>query len=110
MGKYVCDVNAPNIKFRYGYHAVPSMGHLHMHVISQDFSSPCLKTKKHYNSFTTDYFVNAKEFIKELQSHGKVKNRKSNSSLLNSDIKCHCCGKGQKNMPTLKKHLEQCYK
>lgn len=30
-----------------------------MHVISQDFSSSCLKTKKHWNSFTTEYFVDA---------------------------------------------------
>ena len=33
--------------------------HLHMHVISQDFDSPCLKTKKHWNSFTTSYFVDS---------------------------------------------------
>jgi len=30
-----------------------------MHAISQDFDSGCLKTKKHWNSFTTDYFVDA---------------------------------------------------
>ena len=32
---------------------------LHMHVISQDFDSPSLKTKKHWNSFTTEYFVDS---------------------------------------------------
>ena len=31
--------------------------HVHLHVISQDFDSPCLKNKKHWNSFTTDYFI-----------------------------------------------------
>ncbi|CAF0856807.1 unnamed protein product [Rotaria sordida] len=30
--------------FRYGYHAIPSMSLLHMHVISQDFISDSLKT------------------------------------------------------------------
>ena len=30
-----------------------------MHVISQDFDSASLKTKKHWNSFTTAYFVDA---------------------------------------------------
>jgi len=30
--------------FRYGYHAIPSMALLHMHVISQDFISDSLKT------------------------------------------------------------------
>lgn len=40
-----------------GFHAVPSMHHLHMHVISKDMISPCLKSKVHWNSFTTDYFI-----------------------------------------------------
>lgn len=31
--------------------------HVHLHVISQDFDSPCLKNKKHWNSFTTGYFI-----------------------------------------------------
>lgn len=39
-----------------------SYSHVHLHVISQDFDSPCLKNKKHWNSFTTDYFI---------ESHGK---------------------------------------
>ena len=34
-----------SVEFRCGFHAVPSMAQLHMHVISQDFVSPCLKTK-----------------------------------------------------------------
>ena len=32
----------------------------HLHVISQDFDSPSLKNKKHWNSFTTPYFVDSK--------------------------------------------------
>lgn len=32
---------------------------LHLHVISQDFDSPALKTKKHWNSFTTEYFIDS---------------------------------------------------
>ncbi|CAJ1052304.1 aprataxin isoform X2 [Xyrichtys novacula] len=60
--------HASSLRFRTGYHAIPSMSHVHLHVISQDFDSPCLKNKKHWNSFTTDYFI---------ESHGK---RKSNAS------------------------------
>lgn len=41
-----------------------SNSHVHLHVISQDFDSPCLKNKKHWNSFTTDYFM---------ESHGESK-------------------------------------
>lgn len=42
---------------RVGVHAVPSLRNLHIHVITQDFYSPYLKNKRHYNSFTTDFFV-----------------------------------------------------
>lgn len=42
---------------RAGVHAAPSLANFHIHVISQDFESPCLKHKKHYNSFTTEFFV-----------------------------------------------------
>lgn len=44
-------------ELRAGFHAVPSMHRLHMHVISTDMNSPCLKTKVHWNSFTTDFFI-----------------------------------------------------
>lgn len=43
--------------FKIGYHAEPSMQQLHLHVISTDFNSPSLKTKKHWNSFNTAFFV-----------------------------------------------------
>lgn len=46
-----------NKQFKMGYHAEPSMSYLHMHVISTDMNSTCLKTKKHWNSFTTDFFI-----------------------------------------------------
>ena len=36
-----------------------TFSHVHMHVISDDFISPCLKTKKHWNSFTTGYFIHS---------------------------------------------------
>lgn len=42
---------------RAGFHAVPSMQRLHMHIISTDMVSPCLKTKIHWNSFTTKFFL-----------------------------------------------------
>lgn len=37
--------------FRIGYHAIPSMHLLHLHVISIDFDSEKLKTGKHWSSF-----------------------------------------------------------
>lgn len=46
-----------NTFIKAGVHSIPSLSNLHIHVITQDFYSPCLKHKKHYNSFTTDFFV-----------------------------------------------------
>lgn len=42
---------------RAGIHSIPSLSNLHIHVITQDFHSVRLKNKKHYNSFTTKFFV-----------------------------------------------------
>lgn len=43
------DITRPHLpthSFLYGFHAIPSMRYLHMHVISDDFQSDKLKTKK----------------------------------------------------------------
>lgn len=45
--------------FKIGYHAEASMFRLHLHVISDDMNSPSVKTKKHWNSFNTDFFLNS---------------------------------------------------
>lgn len=96
------------LEFRHGYHASPSMARLHMHVISQDFVSPCLKTKKHWNSFTTEFFVDAQQVIDTLESKGEVKfDRGWCEDLLKLPLKCHKCDTVLSNMPKLKSHLEQ---
>lgn len=46
-----------NNYIRAGVHAEPSLANLHVHVITQDFCLARLKNKKHYNSFTTAFFV-----------------------------------------------------
>ena len=56
-----------------GFHAVPSMTRLHLHVISQDFDSPCLKNKKHWNSFTTEFFLSHQDVVSQLETNGKVR-------------------------------------
>lgn len=42
---------------RWGFHADPTMAQLHMHVVSDDFRGFGLKTAKHWNSFTTSFFI-----------------------------------------------------
>ena len=45
------------VPIRLGYHAIPSLSLLHLHIVSSDLESPALKNKKHWNSFATPFFV-----------------------------------------------------
>ncbi|XP_048052084.1 aprataxin isoform X1 [Megalobrama amblycephala] len=98
--------DAHKLRFRLGYHAVPSMSHVHLHVISQDFDSPCLKNKKHWNSFTTDYFVESQDVVTMLECDGKVTVKDGASELLKLPLRCHVCHKEQPTIPKLKEHLK----
>lgn len=99
------------IRFRMGFHAIPSMKQLHMHLISQDFESDALKNKKHWNSFTTRFFVDSNRFIGILEDQGSIFfDKKEYEALLSSDLKCCFCGASIGNMPTLKDHIRKCPK
>ncbi|XP_056103212.1 aprataxin isoform X2 [Rhinichthys klamathensis goyatoka] len=98
--------DAHKLHFRMGYHAIPSMSHVHLHVISQDFDSPCLKNKKHWNSFTTDYFVESQDVVAMLERDGKVTVKEGASELLKLPLRCHACRKEQPTIPKLKEHLK----
>eukprot|EP00891_Asterochloris_glomerata_P006087 jgi/Astpho2/6087/Aster-04034 len=54
--------------FKLGFHSVPSMRQLHLHVISQDFNSISLKNKKHWNTFTTAFFLPLSEVLRKLEA------------------------------------------
>lgn len=96
------------LKFRMGYHAVPSMQQVHMHVISQDFDSLRLKNKKHWNSFTSAFFLEADWVIAELEKKGCVQLDKARyEAMLKEPLKCHVCGALPTNIPMLKAHIKQ---
>ncbi|EDV29913.1 uncharacterized protein TRIADDRAFT_18245 [Trichoplax adhaerens] len=95
------------LEFRIGYHAIPSMTPLHVHVISQDFNSDCLKTKKHWNSFTTSFFLLSTNIIQELERKKSISlNKELYQSFLASPLQCHKCKYSPKHMPDLKQHLK----
>ncbi|XP_078009177.1 aprataxin isoform X4 [Phascolarctos cinereus] len=100
-------VDSKHLLFRLGYHAFPSMSHVHLHVISQDFDSPCLKNKKHWNSFNTDYFIESQDVIKMIQKDGKVTVAEGTSDLLKLPLRCHICKEQQPTIPQLKDHLRK---
>ncbi|KAL6256246.1 hypothetical protein P5V15_012362 [Pogonomyrmex californicus] len=94
-------------EFIIGYHAMPSMQRLHLHLISTDFNSPCLKTKSHWNSFTTPFFLHSSNVCRELREEGEIKKISMQKCMdyLKTDLKCYKCSMQPKNMPDLKRHL-----
>ena len=102
--------NNKEVEFRCGFHAIPSMSQVHMHVISQDFVSPCLKTKRHWNSFNTKYFIEAEDVYQSISKNGVVPttSEEDGKSLLMMEVKCHKCQYTPKGMGTqFKQHLEE---
>ncbi|XP_018313963.1 aprataxin isoform X1 [Mycetomoellerius zeteki] len=109
MHDVACDLikDETDYEFFMGYHAMPSMQRLHLHVISTDFNSPCLKTKYHWNSFTTPFFLHSQDVCRQLRIDGEIKKipQQLCTDYLNTKLKCHKCSTQPKNMPDLKRHL-----
>ncbi|KAB8072185.1 HIT-like domain-containing protein [Aspergillus leporis] len=88
-----------------GVHAVPSMNHLHIHVISIDRYSDWLKHKKHYNSFSTPFFVPIDDFP---LAQDDARRHPTREGYLRRDYICWRCGKDYGNkFSELKVHLEE---
>ena len=88
-----------------GVHAGPSMNHLHIHVLSADRQSECLRHKKHYNSFNTPFLVRLEEFP---LAEDDIRRKPSHGGYLKADMVCWRCGKnfGSK-FEKLKLHLRE---
>lgn len=88
-----------------GIHRVPSMANLHIHVMTKDLHSAKLKNKKHYNSFTTKFFVDWESLPLDEIPNPKLTER---TMLRESDLICIYCGKNFHNkFSVLKQHLSQ---
>jgi len=86
-----------------GVHAHPSMNHLHIHVLSEDRHSECMKHRKHYNSFNTPFLVSLNDM--PLEENDK---RWHGGKYLREDLKCWRCGKNFENkFSKLKSHLDE---
>jgi aprataxin len=88
-----------------GIHAHPSMTHLHVHVLSVDRFSECMKKTKHYNSFATPFFVPLEDFP---LAKDDVRRHPGKEGYLNSDLKCWRCGQNfGRSFAKLKHHLKE---
>lgn len=88
-----------------GIHAGPSMNHLHVHVMSREMHSECMRHRKHYNSFQTPFLIDVEEFPLE---EGDDRRHSGREGYLNRDLVCWRCGKGFGNkFARLKEHLDE---
>lgn len=88
-----------------GVHAHPSMNHLHIHVLSVDRVSECMRHRKHYNSFVTPFLVPTDDFP---LAKGDVRRHPGKERYLERDLKCWRCGKNFGNQfKQLKVHLDE---
>lgn len=97
------------VGFKFGFHSKPSMRQLHMHVVSTDFESPALKNKKHWNSFTTSFFMDYELVLRQLGQIGRITvDNKAAAQSLKEPLRCHRCKETYKNMIQLKTHISLC--
>ncbi|KAK9422107.1 hypothetical protein SUNI508_05115 [Seiridium unicorne] len=88
-----------------GIHAHPSMNDLHVHVISRDMSSECMRHRKHYNSFNTPFLIDVTDFP---LAEDDPRRHPGHAGYLNQDFKCWRCGQHFGNkFKQLKEHLMQ---
>ncbi|KAF8921356.1 HIT-like domain-containing protein, partial [Mucidula mucida] len=95
-----------------GFHGAPSMEHLHLHVLSADLCSERMKNKKHYNSFhpKLGFFLDINEVVSWFEaepSYYSTVHHKQYEAILKEPLSCFHCRAEQKNMPTLKAHLQE---
>lgn len=75
----------------------------------QDFDSAGLKNKKHWNSFTTPFFIELRDVFSELQLKSQLDiDVNKAEAMLKQDLHCHRCHRTFKNLPHLKAHLAGC--
>lgn len=87
-----------------GIHAHPSMNHLHIHILSRDFHSDCMRHRKHYNSFHTPFLIDVDDFPLAKDDRRRHPGREK---YMDEALRCWRCGKGfGKSFASLKRHLE----
>nr|CCC89808.1 conserved hypothetical protein [Trypanosoma congolense IL3000] len=99
------------LEFMVGFHSLPSLPQLHMHLISRDFDGPCIKTKKHYNSFATAFFLPAEKVVEDLERNGRVtlnQNTAELTRLEHEEPQCLWCGLKPGGFQQLRVHLRTC--
>ncbi|XP_017112211.1 aprataxin-like protein [Drosophila elegans] len=93
--------------FQVGFHAEPSLHRLHLHVISTDFVSPSLKTKKHWNCHNTELFVPYEKLYEQLERDNCFSRFPKSlvKELLAKPLVCNQCEFASDSLLNFKTHL-----
>ncbi|KAI1193803.1 HIT domain-containing protein [Nemania serpens] len=88
-----------------GVHAHPSMNDLHVHVLSRDMVSECMRHRKHYQSFNTPFLIDIDDFPLAADDPRRHPGR---AGYLKDDMRCWRCGRSFGNQfKKLKAHLAE---
>ena len=98
----------PDAVFRCGYHGVPSMKRLHLHVVSQDFDSFRMRKQHHWNTFNTEYFMDSGLVMETIEKVGRIDVHKENyEALLQLQMHCNYCRTLCSTMDEMKSHIRK---
>ncbi|CAL1132040.1 unnamed protein product [Cladocopium goreaui] len=101
----------PGVGWIHGVHSVPSLKQLHVHVMTLDLNSPCMKNAKHFSSFLPPFLVSLDSVIRALQD-GVFADRslkKLEEDMKKRSLCCHRCGADfGRGFAQLKRHLSAC--
>jgi aprataxin len=88
-----------------GIHAHPSMNDLHVHVLSRDMMSECMRHRKHYQSFNTPFLIDVADFPLAVED---PRRHPGHAAYFEKDLQCWRCGKSFGNQfKKLKEHLAE---
>ncbi|KAJ1920986.1 aprataxin-like protein [Tieghemiomyces parasiticus] len=114
-------------RFRLGFHTLPSLPQLHLHVISDDFMGPMMKSQSRWNTFATPFLRPPEVVLEELEklreaslagpddSGGRqpariVRDRAREADFFHLPMVCLFCHKEQPNFRAHRdEHLPGCF-
>ena len=87
-----------------GFHAIPSMFQLHLHVLDHDLQN--INRRETWNSYTTPFLLSPSWVIHELETHGKLcLPEQIYSDYLKGPMYCHLCQQTFSTIPEAKRHM-----
>ena len=98
-------------RIKIGYHARPTFEPLHLHILTDDFDSTWLKTRRQWNSFNTACFLESTSIEEWLGSGYTIsellpENMDELENHLMQPIRCSHCTSVLKDIRSLKTHLK----